>query len=518
MKLGKVLIYLVILVAVAAYLYLVEIKYKEKQEAAEKQSKKIVQLEKGKIVGIDLQSNDKGKIELKKPGDTWVLTAPVKAKADEAAMKTLLTSAVDAEAEKVIREKDVKWEDYGLDKPAYSISLFTGDKATTLSFGAQNPAKTSYYLRASNDPRLFLVADTLKNALSKTAFDVRDKSVLGVAPGQVEKIVITKDGAETELRRAGGEKWTMVKPEQIRVKGHVIRQSLIDLTNLTARQIIDDPKKEGDPYGLDNPTEKILLSGKNLNQTLLIGKAETEEAGPGAAPNRYARVQGHDMVYLVDGRVVQGMKTDPKQLQDRSLLTFKPLEIKKVEIELDGKKWVASQDKDKKWVASQDKDKKWSLEQPEKKKGIDTWPITGILWDLKDLEWKEMTKPMPQDLTSVHLDKPRLVVSLFKKDDKEPLVLKAGWEPLAPKKEAAAKQEEKEATPVEKQAQASPKTKASEKAHNPGSAPALPPQPTVPPTINAVVKPNEEGNSMFVVDSGFIGRLKEDLEKLTAKK
>ena len=508
MKLSKVLIYLVVLVAVAAYLYVVEIRYKEKQDAAEKQSKRIVQLDKEKIVAIDLQSEDKGKIELKKPGDTWVLTAPVRAKADEAALKTLLTSAAEAEAEKVILEKDVKWEEYGLDKPAFSVSLFTGDKASTLSFGAQNPAKTSYYLRASDDPRLFLVADTLKNALNKTAFDVRDKSVLGVAPGQVERIVISKDGAETELHRADGEKWTMVKPEQIRVKGHVIRQSLINLTNLTARQIIDDPQKEGDPYGLEKPAEQILLSGKNLNETLLIGKAETKEARPGSAPNRFVRVQGQDMVYLVDGRVVQEMKTDPKQLQDRSLLTFKPLEIRRVEIELDGKKWVAAQGDDK----------KWSLEQPEKKRVVDAWPITGMLWDLKDLEWKEMTKPIPQDLAAVHLDKPRLVVSLFKKDDKEPLVLKAGWEPETTKKEEADQQEEKKALPADKQSEKSSPMKPVEKSATAGDPTGPPRESKVPPAINALVNPNEEGNAMFVVDSGFIGRLREDLEKLTAKK
>jgi len=508
MKLSKILIYLVILVAVAAYLYLVEIKYKEKQEAAEKSSKKIVQVEKDKIVEIDLHSQDKGNIELKKPGDTWVLTAPVKAKADEAAIGTLLTSVADAEAEKVVLEKDVKWEEYGLDKPEFSVSLLAADKTTTISFGARNPAKTSYYLRAGDDPRLFLVADTLRNALNKTAFDVRDKSVLGVAPDQVERIVITKDGHETELKRRTGDKWTMVTPEQTRVKSQVIRQSLINLTNLTARQIIDVPQKEGDPYGLDNPAEKIVLSGKDLDQTLLIGKAEVKQAKPGPAADRYVRVQGHDMVYVVDGRVLKEMKTDPQELRDRSLLTFKPLEIRRIEIELDGKKWLAVQGDDR----------KWTLEQPEKRQLADAWPITGMLWDLKDLEWKQVTKPLPQDLATVHLDKPRLVVSLSGKDNKEPLVLKASWEPASPKKEEISAQEEKKGAEGDKQAEAAPPTTPVEKPAGAAGAPPSPPGSTVPPRVNAIVQPHEEGNVMFIVDGGFIDRLRGDLDKLAEKK
>ncbi|MBI4962338.1 MAG: DUF4340 domain-containing protein [Desulfomonile tiedjei] len=496
MKLGKVLVYLIILVAVAAYLYLVEIKHKEKQETAEKQAKKIVQLEKDKIVEIELQSQDKGKIELKKPAEMWVLTAPVRAKADEDAVNTLLNSIAGAESEKVILEKDVKWEDYGLDKSDFSVTVAADGKTTNISFGAKNPAKTSYYVRVGEDPRLFLVADTLKNALNKTTFDVRDKSVLGVAPDQVERIVITKNGAETELKRDNGGKWTMVKPEQIRVKSQTIRQDLINLTNLAARRIIDEPQKEGDAYGLDNPAEKIQLSGKNLDHTLQIGKTEDKEARPGSAPNRYVRVQGTDTVYVVDGKAVQEMKTDPQELRDRFLLTFKPLDIQKFEIELDGKKWLASQGNDK----------KWSLEQPEKKQLIDAWPITGMLWDLKDLEWKAMTKPLPQDLAAVHLDKPRLVVSLLRKDHKEPLVLKAGWEPVLPPKEG------------DRQTQPEAETKPAEKNDGSAGSPATPPASTLPPTINAIVDPHEEGSALFVIDAGIIERLKGDLEKLTEKK
>src|SRR3990172_2919881 len=84
-KLGKLLIYLSILVALAAYVYFVEIKHKQEQQAIEEKAAKMVHLEKDKIVAVELLSRDKEKIELRKPSDTWILTSPIKTKADESA-------------------------------------------------------------------------------------------------------------------------------------------------------------------------------------------------------------------------------------------------------------------------------------------------------------------------------------------------------------------------------------------------------------------------------------------------
>ncbi len=128
MKLGKLLIYLVILVAVMGWLYVVEIRYRPDQKKQEEAGKKIVQLEKDKIVKIGLETLDHGKVEIQKPGDDWVITEPIKTKADKLAVDNLLASIAEASSEKVIMEKDVKWDDYGLDKPDFIVAVSTSDK------------------------------------------------------------------------------------------------------------------------------------------------------------------------------------------------------------------------------------------------------------------------------------------------------------------------------------------------------------------------------------------------------
>jgi hypothetical protein len=506
MKPGKLLIYLAILVALAAYVYFVEIRHKQEQQDTEEKAAKIVHLEKDNIVAVDLQSSDKEKIELKKPSDTWVLTSPIKTKADISAVGSLLHAITDAKPEKVVLEKDAKWEDYGLDKPEFTVTLATKDQTVEIRFGSTNPAKTSYYVRVDDQPKLLLVPDTLKTSLNKSPFDLRDKSVVGMAPDQVDRVAFSSQGKEIEIQREGTDRWTMEKPERIRVKNSIIAGNLRTLTNLTSKKIIDDPAKEGDPYGLDKPDETILMGGKEREQTLLLGAPEKKEGGPGAEPDRYARVKGQDTVYVLDGRALKSLKTNPDELRDRSLLTFSPADIEKLEISLDGKKWVAAKDKDN----------KWTLEQPEKNDKLDAWPVTSVLWDLKDLEWKSITKPAPADLAAVYLEKPRLTVSLFKKGESEPVILKAGWN-VAPGKAEQGKGAKKDGqtTGSEQQPSAEKKVEPPVKGTN---AEMTPDKAAAPEKVNVLVQPHEEQGAMFTIEGGAVSRLRTDLERLTEKK
>jgi len=486
------------------WLYVVEIKYRPEQKKQEEAGKKIVQLEKDKIVKIGLVTADHGKVEIQKPGDDWVITEPIRTKADKFAVDNLLTTIADASAEKVIMEKDVQWADYGLDKPDFTLDVSTADKKAEILFGAPNPSKTSYYARVDNDPKLLLLADTLKISLNKSVFDMRDKSVVGIAPEDLERVVVSRKGKLIELKREGADKWMMTAPERFRVKNSVVTADLRTITNLKAKEIIDSPSKEGDEYGLQNPEESIQLSGPKRELTLLIGKSKEEKKSPTAPADKYARIKGHDPVYLIDGRSLDSVKTDPEELRDRSLLTFNPPDIEKMQIDLDGQQWVASKDKDN----------KWNLEKPEKKEKINNWAISGILWDIKDLQWKSKNAQKPGENALAELDHPRLVVSLLKKGDKEPLLLKAGWQDVSTAVPAEKPEEQKTAT-AEKQP--SDQGKAPSATKEQGKA-ATEKQPPSPPTVLAVAQPSEEEGAVFTLDGDFVTRIRQDLKRISEEK
>lgn len=505
MKLGKVLIYFAVLVVLAGYVYLVEIRHKKEQEAKKAEAERIAKIEKDKIVEVDFRVKNGPRIVVRKMNDTWVLTEPVKVKADKKVVQSVLNAFADAQFEKVIKDKDVAWQEYGLDQPDFTITALTSDDSVTLFFGEQNPAKTSYYLREKGGQRLLLVADTLRNALNKSVLELRDKTVFTIAPSDVDRIVVVRDGKETELTRTEPETWTMVRPESFKVKAAEISRNLIGLTNLEAKDIIDEPKEEGDPYGLAKPDFKILLGSKDRQQTLLVGK-ELETKGPATAkPDRYARIEGQGMVYVIGAHQLDNFKTDPQALRDRSILGFRPDNIEKIEVRFDGKTWLLQK-------SGADK---WAMEQPEKRASVEAWPITGMLWDLKNLEWKEMNEPVPGDLGSVGLDKPQFVATLYKAGEKEPMTLKVGWPEKSPNKpgQEQAKPTDPEARAKDRESEESKEKPSAES----GAEEEQGEEAKIPALVNAVVEPHGERSALYKVESSFLGRARKDLERLAGE-
>jgi hypothetical protein len=495
MKPLKVLIYILILCVIAAYLYVVEVRQKQKDLALKQKAEKIVHLKRDNIVGITIDSQGKGRITLRKPAKTWVLTKPVKAKADGREVDGFLTSVLNAKREKLVKDKNVTWKEFGLVKPSLKVTLLTKDKPVQLSFGAANPSKTSCYLRVDEDPKLLLVADTLKNSLNKTAFDLRDKTVVAIAEPDVDTIKVRSGDKEIQLDRDATKGWRISKPLKVKAKASEVNAALRYLVRLQAKGIIDKPKKEGDPYGLEHPEMTITLAGKKLGQTLLLGKSvDSKGKSLGASHNRYARIKERDTVYEIDGSVLKRIKTDPEELRDRSLFSFKIPDIQKIEIQLDGKTFAAARTK---------KDK-WALTKPAEKE-IETWPVTGILWALKGLEWKSLKQKGSEDLAALHLDKPKLVARLFAKGKKEPIVLKAGW---PDKKSGKAKQE----TTAPETAPETSKDVTKKKEKTAGEEPGPPEY------VNALVVPHEDGNAVFVLKGDFVNRLRNDLSKIVEKK
>ncbi|MDQ1240433.1 MAG: hypothetical protein QG577_2619 [Thermodesulfobacteriota bacterium] len=502
MNWSKVLIYFIILCALGAWVFFFEIRHKGEKQAQEEKASQLVALDKENVTEIELKREDGGIIQLKKLEDRWVLVEPIKTAADQSAVSSLIISAQLAKAERILQDQDVKWAEYGLERAPVSVALSSKDSRTQLFIGENNPSKTSYYMRVGDDPRLFLVADTLKNALHKTVFDLREKSVLSLAPSDIERVVVKINGKETEIARQGADKWMMVKPEEMRLKASVLNRDLISLTNLRAKQIIDEPNLSDDQYGLTSPRASVELSGPKAGQTLIVGGPVKEAPSATGDSDVYVAVKDRSNVYIVEGKPLKAFSPpDTHALRDKSLVSFNLPDVEKLQLELDGKKWVAIR-KD---------EKQWTLEEPQKISSLDAWSITSILWELKDLEWKSIAKG---DLPESSGDRgQKLVASLYLKGQNDPTVVTVSWKasPHESEKPATDKSEGVAADASASQDSSAP----SEPVRN---VPASTKHTPVPELVNAVVDPHEEKGAVFQIPGSFVTRLRNDVERIVAKK
>lgn len=510
MKLSKVLIYATVLLCLAGWLYFYELKHKEKTKAVSDKAEKIVTLDQGDVVGFELRTKGGETIELVKPAGQWVMSAPIRNKADDHTVDSLLHSVTAGKREKLLKDKDVNWAEYGLDSPEFTLLLKTKDKSDKVAFGEKNPSKSSYYVRVNDNQELLLVADTLKNSVNKSVFDLRDKTVVGIAPDDVDRFVIDFEGKKTAIQREGADAWALAEPEKMKAKKSAVDGALRTLTALLAKKIIDKPETEGDPYGLDKPDITIDFGGKKLEQTLLVGaptekaiKDDKAPAGPPLTPDRYARIKGRDTVYVIEGVTLKNLKKTPEDYRDKAVLTFEPAQIEKLSVTLDGKTYTASLDKDK----------SWNLEAPTSGKA-ESWSVTGIMWTIRDLEWKTLKMDGAASLGECGLDNPKLTVSLTPKGRSEPLTLKAAWsEPAKPQSTEKEKQEAKKpedatgAKPEETKNDAPERDKAPETASM-----------EAPSTVFATADPTEYKDVVFVLDGAFLKRLRDELGRMSEQK
>lgn len=493
MKPSRLIVYFLVLAGIVGYIYFVEHGYRQDRERQEKQLARFIPDDKDLITQIELSSPTIGKIELSKPSSDWVILNPIKAKADEYAVRSLITTIIEASPERTISDDQVNWAEYGFESPTLHVNVtFSGGKRYEMLFGAQNPSKSSYYLRLKDHSKLFLVADTLKTAMEKNTFDLRDKTIMSFAPSDIDRVIIQKKGVENEFHRDGVGQWDMVTPEKFRVKNVVISTLLRKLSNLTALEIHDDPEKGSDMFGLTPPRDRISIFGKDINQTLCIGTQIKSQNDSPVKRGDYVQIEGIDTVYVVDDPSITDFKLDVDVLQDKSLISLNILQIDTIRIALHGKNWLLKKSPEK----------KWNLEEPEKVTPIKDWSVTGILWKLRDLNYVSLVSPIPGNLDSLGLSEPKVVINLGAANSGASKILKMGWVNTAPPHEPPDQIDEKTADQGEPDV---------EKPSTDQGAPK------VPDIINVIVDPTDYQNTIFQIDGSFVRGLSEDLNTLLEK-
>ena len=138
--------------------------YESKQlttEEAEERASHVVAVDPDKIDGISITNNEE-KIELRKRNSHWELDAPVKDRADDAAVQQLLSAVQD------LKKRDLAWtdgtgkddvRDLGLVKPNVTLQLEGQDAPPEILFGKDTAIEGKEYIRLGNSNVVYVVAE-----------------------------------------------------------------------------------------------------------------------------------------------------------------------------------------------------------------------------------------------------------------------------------------------------------------------------------------------------------------------
>jgi hypothetical protein len=134
----------------------------------------------------------------------------------------------------------------------------------------------------------------------------RDRTVLAVIPDHVRRVTLGKAGRAQTVERGDDGGWRAASPTNWAIAEGAVDGLLLAAANLRATGIEAQNPTNLAAFGLDR-SEVALTFGlrgeEGIQKTLILGF-------PSAAGGIYAMVQGQDLVYLLDGRIVREMVRD----------------------------------------------------------------------------------------------------------------------------------------------------------------------------------------------------------------
>lgn len=197
-------------------------------------------------------------VTLTKTGDTWKVTAPVQATADQSAAKTASEKIAELEITRVAATNKKNHERLEVSQGKGVRVVAKGGGKTLVDFfvGAYSGGGT--LVRRDGEDKVLSAAGSLKWVFNKKLKDWRDRQILEITADEIKKVEFTGDAKNYSFSRSDDDTWSPEKPIKD-FDPDKIRSIVTGLANLRA----NDFAAQGVPLtelGLQEPLAKVVLS------------------------------------------------------------------------------------------------------------------------------------------------------------------------------------------------------------------------------------------------------------------
>jgi hypothetical protein len=172
----KILVYLLLLAALAGYFAGYELFYKKGKEAREEREKKAWNLEKSKVTSIVLAKKGQDPIEISLKDKNWMILKPVQTKADAFQAGELLNALAGLEKIKTLEKVSLSDPVFGLNPGVLEITLREGGNSRTLVLGEPSPVGEGRYARVNGTGPVILIPSWQASVLMSDLFALREKT------------------------------------------------------------------------------------------------------------------------------------------------------------------------------------------------------------------------------------------------------------------------------------------------------------------------------------------------------
>jgi hypothetical protein len=264
--------------------------------------------------------------------EQWRLDTPFSCVADSLRVKSAITLLENLHADSFVSATDAADPArLGLTTPTLKIDLKGDSTQQTFLLGNEvekGLPENGYYAKLADSPTVVVVKveDALLNLLRNSQDSLRERQFLEFSPEKISTISVHfLDTAEVQMQMLENRSWQIKDrdatgaPTFIAADSGIIQAMLNGLHQLSAKNFASDAPTSDDlqnTFNLKTPQWRVTL------QTDQTSKPITLDIGIGTAttPIRYfAKVEGVDSVYEIEGDILGQLSYDPLHYRDRTL-------------------------------------------------------------------------------------------------------------------------------------------------------------------------------------------------------
>jgi len=304
-----------LVVVIAAYIFAVDRPQAQRAELASH----LVQLKRADITGITITTANQT-VELSRTDPThWQITRPIQTPAASLSVSDFLDAVTGIVPQRTLSGA-TDLAAYGLDRPTVRVTLRTsGGRSVTVELGKPSPVGNALYAKLDPGTSLYVVDSTAKDGLTKTAADLRQKTLADFANADVQQVRITSPTESLVVDRTGPDRWRIEGSRPWPADDFKVTDLFFPLTTSDGK-VFHDGVTDLAPYGLDHPDVTLDLTMKGRPEPLRMLFAK----GPKVT---YAMVAGGRTVMELDADLDGRMTPAPISLVSTHVLPYNPQDL-----------------------------------------------------------------------------------------------------------------------------------------------------------------------------------------------
>jgi hypothetical protein len=264
----------------------------------------VLKLDAAKVSGLTCKVGA-DEVELVKRDDGWKMVKPTDQTADGPTLERLIGQLADLRAVRVAAFPAADVKPFGLDSPAAVVTVRLTDASGkpvehVLQIGKVDEEKGKEngdrFARVDKSEAVVVLPGALTKQLMSGALGFRDRNLARL--GAADRITLERGPRKAVFAKSRGF-WKMTEPVEADAEEADLEDWMKGLVRLRADELVADKPADLKPFGLDRPQARWRFASGDKDALVLLVGATKKEAD-GKTERAYARIEGNDVVFLLD--------------------------------------------------------------------------------------------------------------------------------------------------------------------------------------------------------------------------